>query len=232
MAQLGTFILLFGWFGFNAASTFAATDVQFATVATNTAIAGAFGAIVAMLWITMRAGKPDPGMMANGMLAGLVAITAPCYFVDPWAAAVIGAIAGVIVIEAAFFVERRWKLDDPVGAVAVHGANGLWGVLSVGIFANGRYGQGWNLTASKLTEGKGVTGIISDWELGVRQLGAQGMGALMICTVMFGTAFAFFKLSDRFTTGGIRVDEETELVGLDMPEMGVEAYPEFHSTTF
>ena len=90
MAMLGTFILLFGWFGFNAASTFAATDVQFAVVATNTAIAGAFGAVVAMLWITKRTGKPDPGMMANGMLAGLVAITAPCAFIAPWAAAVIG----------------------------------------------------------------------------------------------------------------------------------------------
>src|SRR4029079_8759674 len=98
MALLGTFILLFGWFGFNAASTLAVTDVQFATVATNTAIAGAFGAIAAMLWITQRTGKPDPGMMANGMLAGLVAITAPCAFVAPWAAAVIGTIAGLIVI--------------------------------------------------------------------------------------------------------------------------------------
>ena len=90
-------------------------------------------------------GKPDPVMMANGMLAGLVAITAPCYFVDPWAAAVIGSVAGVLVIEAAFLLERRFKLDDPVGAVAVHGFNGIWGVLSVGVFANGRYGQGWNL---------------------------------------------------------------------------------------
>ncbi len=116
MAMLGTFILLFGWFGFNAASTFAATDVQFAVVATNTAIAGAFGAITAMLWITKRTGKPDPGMMANGMLAGLVAITAPCAFVSPAMAMVIGIIAGVLVIEAVFFVERKLKVDDPVGA--------------------------------------------------------------------------------------------------------------------
>jgi Amt family ammonium transporter len=136
MAMLGTFILLFGWFGFNAASTFAATDVQFATVATNTAIAGAFGGIVAMLWITRRVGKPDPGMMANGMLAGLVAITAPCAFVSPVMAAVIGCIAGVLVIEGVFFVERRLKIDDPVGAIAVHGLNGTFGVLCVGLFAN------------------------------------------------------------------------------------------------
>src|SRR5688572_18106960 len=104
MAMLGTFILLFGWFGFNAASTFASTDIQFATVAANTAIAAAFGAVVAMFWITQRTGKPDPGMMANGMLAGLVAITAPCAFVKPWAAAVIGIIAGILVIEAIFVV--------------------------------------------------------------------------------------------------------------------------------
>src|SRR5687767_3097897 len=114
MAMLGTFILLFGWFGFNAASTLAATDVQFAVVATNTAIAGAFGATIAMFWIMMRNGKPDPGMMANGMLAGLVAITAPCAFVDPWAAAVIGCIAGVLVIEAIFFIEHKLLIDDPV----------------------------------------------------------------------------------------------------------------------
>ncbi len=129
MAMLGCFILLFGWFGFNAASTFAATDIQFAVVAANTALAAAFGATAAMFWMTMkRAGKPDPGMMVNGMLAGLVAITAPCAFVEPWAAAVIGIIAGVLVIEAVVFIEKR-GIDDPVGAIAVHGVCGIFGVL-------------------------------------------------------------------------------------------------------
>jgi Amt family ammonium transporter len=223
MAMLGTFILLFGWFGFNAASTFAATDVQFATVATNTAIAGAFGAIVAMLWITRRTGKPDPGMMANGMLAGLVAITAPCAFVAPWAAAVIGAIAGVLVIEAVFFVERKLKVDDPVGAIAVHGINGTFGVLAVGIFANGSYGAGWNGSSSE-----GVEGIIKgDWG----QLGAQALGVAVIWTVIFGIAYAFFKIQDSISKktgrGGIRSKQEDEIAGLDIPEMGVAAYPEF-----
>src|SRR4029079_16859563 len=125
MAMLGTFILLFGWFGFNAASTLAATDVQFATVATNTAIAGAFGATVGMFWIMMRTGKPDPGMMANGMLAGLVAITAPCAFVAPWAAAVIGCIAPILTIESVFIVERRFKVADPVGAASGPMVNSL-----------------------------------------------------------------------------------------------------------
>ena len=158
MALLGTFILLFGWFGFNAASTFAATDVQFATVAANTAIAGAFGAIVAMVWITKRTGKPDPGMMANGMLAGLVAITAPCAFVSPAISALIGTIAGVLVIEAVFFVERVLKVDDPVGAIAVHGINGAFGVLCVGLFANGSYGGG--RTAPTSTASRACSGAM------------------------------------------------------------------------
>jgi ammonium transporter, Amt family len=226
MAMLGTFILLFGWFGFNAASTFAATDIQFATVATNTAIAAAFGAIAAMLWITRRTGKPDPGMMANGMLAGLVAITAPCAFVAPWAAAVIGIIAGLLVIESVFFVERKLKLDDPVGAISVHGVCGIFGVLAVGIFANGSYGAGWNGSDSE-----GVEGIIKgDWG----QLGAQALGAVVICTVIFGIAFAFFKFQDMISKstgkGGIRSKEEDEIMGLDYPEMGVEAYPTFVKT--
>jgi Amt family ammonium transporter len=226
MAMLGTFILLFGWFGFNAASTFAATDVQFAVVATNTAIAGAFGAVAAMAWITKRTGKPDPGMMANGMLAGLVAITAPCAFVAPWAAAVIGAIAGFIVIESVFFVERKMKIDDPVGAISVHGVCGTFGVLAVGIFANGSYGAGWNLSDSE-----GVEGIIKgDWG----QLGAQAVGVVVIWTVIFGIAFGFFKIQDKISKargkGGIRSKEEDQITGLDIPEMGVEAYPTFVKT--
>jgi len=234
MAVLGAMILLFGWFGFNGASTLAATDQGMGLVVMNTAVSAAFGAVASMFWIARRTGKPDPGMIANGMLAGLVAITAPCYFVDPWAAMVIGIVAGILVIEAAFFVERKLKLDDPVGAVAVHGANGIWGVLAVGIFANGRYGAGWNLTAGSLTDGHGVRGILAKGdgfsmfsELGVRQLAAQAIGALVICTVMFGTAWLFFKICDRLTKGGIRVDEAEEIEGLDVPEHGILAYPEY-----
>ncbi|MFM7744039.1 MAG: ammonium transporter, partial [Actinomycetota bacterium] len=220
MAMLGTFILLFGWFGFNAASTFAATDVQFATVATNTAIAGAFGAVAGMFWITKRTGKPDPGMMANGMLAGLVAITAPCAFVAPWAAAVIGVIAAVLAIETVFIVERKFKIDDPVGAIAVHGVNGSFGVIAVGIFSNGSYGAGWNGSPSA-----GIEGIIKgDWG----QLGAQLLGLGVIWTVIFGISFAFFKIQNALTKGGIRSKEEDEIMVLDLPEMGVSAYPEFN----
>ena len=219
MAMLGTFILLFGWFGFNAASTFAATDVYFATAATNTAIAAAFGAISGMAYITKRTGKPDPGMMVNGMLAGLVAIIAPCVFVAPWAAAVIGTTAAVLAIESVFFIERKLKLDDPVGAIAVHGVNGIFGVLAVGIFANGSYGAGWNGSPTK-----GIEGIIKgDWG----QLGAQALGVAVILCVIFPIAYGFFKIQNKVTKGGIRSAEEDEIMGLDIPEMGVKAYPEF-----
>jgi Amt family ammonium transporter len=161
-------------------------------------------------------------MMANGMLAGLVAITAPCAFVAPWAAAVIGIIAAVLAIETVFFVERKLKLDDPVGAIAVHGMNGLFGVLAVGIFANGSYGAGWNGSASK-----GVAGIIKgDWG----QLGAQALGGLVILGVIFPIAYGFFKIQNKVTKGGIRSAEEDEIQGLDIPEMGVLAYPEFGSS--
>ena len=219
MAMLGTFILLFGWFGFNAASTFAATDVQFAMVAANTGIAAAFGAIAAMFWAMKRIGKPDPGMMANGMLAGLVAITAPCAFTSPAWSALIGVIAAVVVCEAIGFIENKLKIDDPVGAISVHGVGGILGVLFVGIFANGSYGAGWN--GSNVTAVEGVV----NGKFG--QLGAQVLGAAVIIVFNGGLAYTFFSLQNKFTKGGIRSTEADEVAGLDMGEMGVLAYPEF-----
>src|SRR5512141_131053 len=142
--MLGTFILAFGWFGFNAGSTLAGMDTRLAVVATNTMIASATGAFAAYLYVKIKWGKADPSWLANGMLAGLVAITAPCAFVSAWAAAVIGAIAGVLVIVTAVFIDTKLKIDDPVGASAVHGVNGAWGVLSLGLFSNGTYGEGIN----------------------------------------------------------------------------------------
>jgi len=224
MAMLGCFILLFGWFGFNAASTFAATDIQFATVAANTAIAAAFGATTSMLYCTyVRGGKPDPAMMVNGMLAGLVAITAPCAFVLPGWAAVIGVIAAILVVEAVYFFERR-GIDDPVGAISVHGVCGIFGVLAVGIFADGSYGAGWNGAVDDAGNPVALKGLIYGE---VDQFLAQAIGALTLCTVMFGIAFAFFKIQNAITKGGIRSDADDELAGLDLPEMGVLAYPEF-----
>ena len=224
MAMLGTFILLFGWFGFNAASTFAATDVRFAVVAVNTAIAAGFGAVTAMFLVMKKLGKPDPGMMANGMLAGLVAITAPCAFVQPWAAAVIGGIAGIIVVYSIIIIERR-GIDDPVGAISVHGVCGIFGVLCIGIFADGRYGAAWNLTNTSSTKGVGVTGLLYDTSLGLKQLGAQTAGALVVIFVMGGIAYGFFKLQGLFFKDKtIRSTEADEIAGLDRGEMGVLAY--------
>jgi len=236
MAMLGTFILLFGWFGFNAASTFAATDVRFAVVATNTAIAAGFGAVTAMFLAMKKLGKPDPGMMANGMLAGLVAITAPCAFVQPWAAAVIGGLAGIIVVYSILVIERR-GFDDPVGAVSVHGVCGIWGVLCIGIFSDGRYGAGWNLTTSgAAAKASGVTGILygdggkflgsgAFGELGFGQLASQAIGALVIIFIMGGIAYGFFRIQALFFKDkSIRSTEADEIAGLDRPEMGVLAY--------
>ena len=227
MALMGVIVLLFGWFGFNGGSTLAATDIQFATIIANTTVAAAFGTIASMLYVMKRLGKPDPSMFGNGLLAGLVAITAPCAFVDPWAAAVIGSIAGVLVVEAVLFIERR-GIDDPVGAVAVHGVNGIWGVLAVGLLANGKYGGDWNATGSKTLNVHGI--FYGDG--GAGQLLAQIIGAIVLCTVMFGLAYAFFKISDMVMKGGIRSDRDTELAGLDVPDMGVSGYNDENLTGF
>ena len=140
----GTFILLFGWMGFNPGSTLGATDLRISVVAVNTNLAAVAGAATAMLFWYLMFGKPDISMACNGMLAGLVAITAPCAFVGPNAAVVIGILAGVIVCAGVLFNERVLKVDDPCGAISVHGYCGWFGAVCVGIFADGTYGAGWN----------------------------------------------------------------------------------------
>ena len=226
MAMLGTFILLFGWFGFNAASTFSATDNRFTLAAVNTAIAAAFGAVAAMYLVSYTgAKKPEPAAMINGMLAGLVAITAPCAFVAPWAAAVIGVTAAVLVTYAGRFIEAR-GIDDPVGAIAVHGVGGLYGVICVGLFADGTYGAAWNALGRQWTKDNNVTGLFYGGE-GAKQLLAQLIGCGVLVTAIFGMAFAFFTIQNKLTKGGIRSSEADELEGLDMPEMGTHAYPDF-----
>jgi Amt family ammonium transporter len=216
MALLGTFILLVGWMGFNGGSTFAGTDLRLTVVIVNTIIASAFGCLACMIVMWRVFGKPDPSMTANGLLAGLVAITAPCAFVAPWAAAVIGMVAGVLVVAVVILVERKAKVDDPVGAVAVHGANGLWGVLAVGLFADGSYGGGLN----------GVAGNVKGLFYGDGgQFAVQVLDALVIvvfCSIMTIVFFTILK-----NTIGMRSDEEAEIAGLDIPEMGALAYPDF-----
>src|ERR1035437_643952 len=215
MAVLGTLILAFGWFGFNAGSTLAGTDLRFSVVAFNTMIASCGGAFAATLWIWfVRGTKPDVSMMCNGLLAGLVAITAPCAFVSPVGALVIGLISGAIVVEVAFFVERKLKIDDPVGAIAVHGANGIWGVLAVGLFADGTYGDGLNGIAGN------VTGLF--YGGGAGQFYAEFIGAATNLIFVGLSGWAVFKLLDIFI--GNRVSAAVELEGLDVSEMGTEGY--------
>jgi len=209
----GTFILAFGWFGFNAGSTLSGMDTRLAVVATNTMLASATGAFSAFLYVKARYGKADPSWLANGMLAGLVAITAPCAFVSSWAAMLIGAIAGVLVILAATFIDAKLKIDDPVGAIAVHGVNGAFGVLATGIFANGVYGQGLNGVAY------GVTGLLYG---DTGQFWASIIGIVAnILWVAPVAALAFFII-DKIV--GNRVTAEDEVNGLDLSEMGVLGY--------
>jgi Amt family ammonium transporter len=215
MAIIGTIILFFCWFAFNAGSTLSASDFRLSIVATNTMIAGAIGGLVAMFYMWIKFGKPDPSMTANGTLAGLVAITAPCAFVNAMSALVIGAVAGILVCLAVPFVENKWKLDDPVGAISVHGVNGFWGVLSVGLFADGSYGDGLNGVAG------GVRGLFFG---DASQLLAQVIALAVLIVWGFGVSLVFFKVLDK--VWGLRVSPEDELEGVDLPEMGVLAYPD------
>lgn len=209
----GTFILAFGWFGFNAGSTLAGTDTRLAVVATNTMLASATGALGSYLYVKLRFGKPDPTWLANGMLAGLVAITAPCAFVSSWAAVVIGLVAGVLVVVSATFIDQKLKIDDPVGAAAVHGVNGAWGILALGLFANGVYGQGLNGVDY------GVTGLLYG---DAGQLVASVVGIVVnVLWVAPVAALAFFLVGK---LAGNRVTPEDEVSGLDLPEMGVLGY--------
>ncbi len=213
MAILGTFILALGWFGFNPGSTLAGGDLRIGVVAVNTMMAGTAGTLSALLFMYAKGQKPDPGMLCNGLLAGLVAITAPCAFVNSISAVIIGAIAGILVIVVYNFVDRKLKIDDPVGAFAVHGANGAWGCLALGLFADGSYGDGWN----------GVPGTVKGLFYGdAKQFIAECIGVLTCAIFVFVVMYFFFKISNKITP--IRVSAESEIAGLDIPEMGVHGY--------
>jgi ammonium transporter, Amt family len=218
MGVLGTIILFFGWFGFNPGSSlaFMGSGRELAVLAAvNTLLAGAAGGISSMLymWLMGPTKKPDPGLSVNGILAGLVAITAPCAFVSPLAAVVIGLIAGVLVCLVTFALEKM-HIDDPVGAVPVHFTNGAWGLLSVGIFANGNPSTaGWN----------GVqTPVIGLLHGGGMQIIPQSLEVLSIFIVVGGLSFLFFKVLNAFKL--LRSAPSDELMGLDLPEMGMPGY--------
>jgi Amt family ammonium transporter len=214
LASLGVFILWFGWFGFNPGSSLSVGDGSLiALVAINTNLAAAAGGISAMIMVWKMFGKPDLSMAMNGALAGLVAITAPCAFVDPWAAIVIGATGGVIVVLGVILLDKL-HIDDPVGAVPVHGMNGFWGTIAIGLFGKENLG----LTYNGLFFGGGL-----------KQLGIQLLGVLSVILFIVISMSIVFKLIN--VTIGLRVTREEELKGLDIGEHGMEAYGGFQIFT-
>lgn len=202
---LGTVLLAFGWLGYDAGSTLAAGDLRASVVAANTFIAGAMGAVTVLYYSYLKTGAADIGEACNGFLAGLVAISASCAYVAPWAAVSIGFLGGVVYVTSVWFVERKLKVDDPLGAVSVHGANGLWGLLSIGVFADGTYGG-----VSGLITGNGGQ-LLSQFIACITAIAwAGGLGCLM-----------YFVLK---ITIGIRVSRRVELTGLDVNLHGTPCY--------
>lgn len=220
----GTLILLFGWMGFNPGSTLAATDLRISVIAVNTNLAGVAGAAAAMVLWYFIFGKPDITMACNGMLAGLVAITASCAFVSATSSVVIGALAGLLVCGGVLFNDRVLKIDDPCGAISVHGYCGWFGGVCVGIFADGTYGAGWNGVGAANylgSAGQGVTGLLHGDS---RQFLCQLLGATLCVAWAFGATYSVFWSVNKVRS--MRVDPDAEIEGLDMPEFGMPAYPE------
>jgi len=204
-AFIGTFILAFGWFGFNAGSTLLGTDSHIGVIATNTALASAAGACAACIITHLKFGRMDPSFACNGMLAGLVGITASCAFVDTWAAVVIGVLSGILVVYSAIFVEEKLKLDDPVGAISVHGACGAFGGIALGLFGNGKYAD--------------VSGLFYG---NPEQFMIQILG-VVTCFLFFGIGgYLMFMFTSRVV--GNRSSDVEQVAGLDITELGVEAY--------
>ena len=208
LAALGGLILWFGWFGFNPGSNLSASPA-IALIAVTTNTAAAAGAITTMIITWLKSGKPDAAMTINGFLAGLVAITAGTAAVSPLSSVLIGAVAGVLVVYAVDFFDRVLRIDDPVGAISVHGACGAWGTLAVGLFAQKAYG--------------GVDGLLFGG--GLSQLAVQAVAVASTFVFVFTACLALFKAIDVLI--GLRVSEHEEIVGLDISEHGMSAYPDF-----
>jgi Amt family ammonium transporter len=212
MVVFGTLILAFGWFGLTAGSA-AAADQLVAVVAMNTILASAAGGLSAYLHTRLRFGKPDVSMMCNGLLAGIVGIGAACAFVGPGSSVLIGALASVLAIEGALFIERKLRIDDPVGAGAVHGVGGAWGVLAVGLFADGRGGDGLN----------GVAGPVRGLVVGS---GGQLLASLIgiVANLLWVIPMSVLALGCIGRLVGKRVGTDDEIAGLDVPELGMTGY--------
>lgn len=215
LAALGVFILWFGWYGFNCGSTLDGNSADIGWVAVTTTLGAATGAVGSMFtsWILFK--KPDVSMSLNGALAGLVAITAPTYVVEPWAAIVIGLVGGILVVLSVEFFDKVLHIDDPVGAISVHGVAGVWGTLAVGLFA------------VRPGTDQGTVGLF--YGGGLQQLGVQALGVLAVfawVVITMGITFLVLKY-----TVGLRVSATEELQGLDVTEHGAEAYPSFQIFT-
>jgi Amt family ammonium transporter len=221
---IGTFILLFGWMGFNPGSTLGATDLRISVIAVNTNLSACSASATALIFWYFLFGKPDISMACNGMIAGLVAITAPCAFVSANSAIIIGILAGLVLCLGVLFNERVLKVDDPCGAISAHGYAGWLGGVCVGIFADGTYGAGWNGVGATTYLGKagqGVTGLLHG---DVTQFFTQLGGATLMAVYAFGFTYVVFKIVNAIYP--LRVTAEVEKVGLDVPEFGMPCYPE------
>ncbi|MBN1533253.1 MAG: ammonium transporter [Spirochaetes bacterium] len=215
LAALGVFILWFGWFGFNPGSTTSGENLSIGFIAVNTNLAAAAGALAAMATIWIKSGKPDVSMSLNGALAGLVAITAGCASVSPLSSIFIGLIAGIVVVLSVELFDFVFKIDDPVGAISVHGVCGALGTLLVGVFAEAPYA------------GEGINGLL--YGGGFRLLGIQALGVLSVFAWTVVTTGILFLILKR--TIGLRVSKSEELRGLDIEEHGMESYSGFQIFT-
>jgi Amt family ammonium transporter len=218
MVMFGTFLLAFGWFGFNAGASPAGMTDRIGLIVVNTALASGASTVTACLLMWRTYGKPDPSLMCNGMLGGLVAITASCAFVSPPAAFFIGIVAGLLVVWSVLYIERH-GIDDPVGAISVHGVGGLWGMLALGLLANGTYGDGYNHVSGN------VVGLFYG-DHSPKQLLAQIIAVVTCLGWNLIVGGLVFRQIGRWI-GSNRVRPEVEVAGLDIPEMGAPGYPEF-----
>jgi len=215
LAALGVFVLWFGWFGFNAGSTLSASSQAISTVAVNTCLAASAGAFSAMACVWIKYKKPDASITLNGVLAGLVGITAPCAVVSPISAIIIGLLCGILVNISIDIIDKKLRIDDPVGAISVHGVCGAFGTICVGLFAQSDYSNiaGFGNTSGLLFGG------------GLKLLLIQFTGVISVLVWTFGLSFALFLIMKK--TIGLRVSREVELKGLDIKEHGMEAYSGF-----
>jgi ammonium transporter, Amt family len=220
IAVSGGLILWFGWYGFNPGSTLSAMDFEgIGRVAANTTLAACAAGLTAMFWAWKSSKKWDAGFTTNGFLAGLVAITCPCYWVSPTGAILLGGVAGVVVVLGVELLE--WlRIDDPIGAVPVHGMCGIWGTLSLGLFACGRYGATGPISPDNSAPLRGLF-----YGGGMQVLKAQMIGSAVVTLATFGVAMAVMLAVN--ATGLLRIDEEGETYGLDLQEHGISAYPEY-----